>query len=735
MRQHDNADCAAACLAMVAAAHGRRLSVTSLREATGTDARGASVRGILRAAGELGLEARAVRVDREQLLSSFTLPAIAQVFTPSGDTHFVVLHRIGQRHVLVGDPGASRAQKVGLDEFLATFSGVLILLSPTPAFEPGSAGSRSTLRRFVALFAPQWRLFVWAAVSSLVLTVLGIAGSLVTKVLFDEVVPFEAESLLLPVFLLFVSLLVVQHLVQFVRQWMILHLSQRIDLPLILGYFRHIYSLPVSFFAARPVGDVLTRFADALTIKNVLTGAALTVVMDIVMAVVTGGVLASMDRDLFMLIVGFVVLSVALVVAFRRPFRRVNQAQMEQASRLNSRVIEGLRGVEGIKLEANEDREMEGVEREYVRSLRIGFREGMLGSTQATLSSLLQAVVALGLLVLGVARVLRGDLTLGGLTAFIALSGFFIDPITRLVGLQLAWQEASLSLRRLGEVFEVRGEEASQEPRRARRESGAVQFEAVSFSYGSRAPALDDLSFCVEPGAKVAFVGPSGSGKSTVAKLLVKLYPVEQGTIRLGGVDVRDLDVHELRRSVGYVPQAVELYSRSVADNVRLSVPDASDTLVRESLGRAQARDFVERLPHRMATVLDEAGAGLAGGERRRLGIARALLKRADLYVFDEATSDLDAITESRLVESLFDELHSATVVFIAHRLATVIRCDTIFVMDGGRLVEQGTHDQLLAGGGLYASMWAAQQISVPGTGRRAVQSSAPPAALEMRYP
>lgn len=745
IQQHDRSDCAAACLAMISGAHGRQVSITGLRDAMGTDIRGTTLKGLLRAAEELGFDTKAVRVDREGLLSRYGLPCIAQVWNKAGDSHFVVIHRIGRRTVTIGDPAERASTKVGLEVFLQRFTGVLVLLGPTSDFERHGGRNRATVEKFIGLLRPHKGLFAWAVVSSLILTVLGIAGSLVTKILFDEVVPFQVEGLLLPVFLLFLTVTVIQHLVRFIRQWIVLHLSQRIDIPLILGYFRHVYSLPISFFASRSVGDVLTRFGDALTIKNVLTGAALTVVMDVVMAIITGVVLFVMNRDLFLVIGVFVALSVALVLLFRAPYRRVNQEQMEQASILNSRIIEGLRGVEGIKLEANEDREMEGVEREYVRSLRISFREEMLGNIQSTLTSFFQASVGLALLALGVSRILGAELTLGGLMAFVALSAFFIDPVTRLVGLQLSWQEASLSLRRIGEILDYEGEAAHAEGNPGSRAGGgSVSFEAVSFRYNLRELALDDLSFTVDAGSKVAFVGPSGSGKSTVAKLILKMYPVERGRISVGGVDTRELGSSEVRRAVGYVPQSVELFSRSVAENVRLSVPDATDSRVRETLRMAHADEFVSRLPHQMNTVLEEAGTGLSGGERRRLGLARALLKEADLYIFDEVTSDLDSLTEAAVIDGLFRGLpSSSTVVLIAHRLATVTRCDRIFVLDRGRIVEQGTHEHLLSLGGLYSSMWAAQQVTSAGTGRRSAEApaqlQAPVGAgrpeIEMRYP
>jgi ATP-binding cassette subfamily B protein len=711
------------------------VSVTQLRDALGTGARGVSVRGLVDGARELGFETKVVRVDHDALRSGYSRPAIAHVSTAAGDSHFVVVYRVSSTRILVGDPADAKRAWVRLEDFRERFTGVLILLLSSDSFEPGSS-ERRPLGRFLRLLRPQWPLFGWAILSSLILTVLGIAATFLTKIVVDEVIPYSLDSLIVPLGVLFVSMIVVQHLVQFVRQWIVLHLSQRIDIPLILGYFEHVYRLPFRFFDSRPVGDILTRFGDAMTIKNVLTGAALSAVLDVVMAVVTGVVLLSLDGRLFLVVLAFVVVSVVLVLIFVRPFRSLNTDQMQQASALNSRIIEGLRGVEGIKLEAHEPRELEGIEREYIRSVRFSFREGMLGNTSSTLMSFFQAITSLVLLLIGTARILEGDLTIGTLMAFVAMSAFFIDPVSRLIGLQLEWQEASVALTRVSEILDYEPEwsgsleagsleagslePGSLEPssagasrtasRPAHGTDGQVVFDAVSFGYRGRKRALSDMSFSIAAGERVAFVGPSGGGKSTIAKLLLRVIEPDDGTISLSGLPLHRIAPSEVRSRISYVPQQVSLYSRSVADNVRLSVPDAGPSDVRRALVRAGADDFVAALPHGENTVLEEAGAGLSGGERRRLGLARALLKPSSLFVFDEVTSDLDSVTEAHLIDDLFRSLSGSTMIMIAHRLVTVMGCDRIYVVDGGRVVEQGTHAQLVDRGGLYADMWAMQR-------------------------
>lgn len=720
IRQLDQSDCAAACLASVASVYGRQTSVTQLRDALGTGIKGTTIRGLVNGAEALGFETSAVRIERDALKTEFTLPAIAHLTLPGRLNHFVVLHKVRRSRLQVGDPAAERVRWIREEEFYRDFSGVVVLLAPGSEFVQGTSAHQGNLARFIRLLTPQMSLFVWAVLASLVLTVLGIAGSMVTKILFDEIVPYGLERLLFPVFLIFAAVFVVQNLMQFVRQWIILHLSQRIDLPLVLGFFQHVYGLPPRFFASRPVGDILTRFGDAMTIKNVMTGAALTVIMDVVMAVIAGFVLYSLDQTLFFVVVVFLIVAILLILLFRVPFKSVNQKQMAQASILNSRIIDGLKGVEGVKFEAYEKREMEGLEREYVRSLRLSFKEGMLENAQSSIMGLAQALVSLILLIFGASRILQGDISVGTLMAFIVLSNFFVDPVTRLIGLQLSWQEAALALKRVGEILDYETESGSVDKlRESVVTTGEVKFDEVSFGYSLRERTLRDVSFAIAPGSKVAFVGSSGSGKSTIAKMLLRALDPDHGRVAFGAVNASDLDPRIIRQAIGYCPQNITLYSRSVLENVKMSKPEASDSEAHAALRRSGMAEVVARLPQGASTVLDEGGMGLSGGQRRRIALARVLLKNVDLYVFDEVTSDLDPTSEMEVMRAIRDHAGDATVVFIAHRLATISDCDEIFVLDNGRIVDSGTHEELLVRSGTYAEMWRLQIERVPSSPSR----------------
>jgi len=709
VQQHDATDCAAACLAMVCLYYKKETTITKLRDMMGTDLKGTNLIGLSKCAEELGFVSQAVRVDRENFLSGFTLPCIANTITKEGMTHFVVVFKISDKFVVLGDP-AKEFMRTTLDEFYKDFTGVLLILKPNNKFVLDRDKSGKLYSRFIKLLTPHKKLFTYSIIASIILTVLGIVSSLFNKIIMDEILPYKLKNTLLLVVIVFVVIALVQVAISFIRQWILLHLSQRIDIPLLLGYFEHIYKLPMKFFSTRKTGDIITRFSDAFTIKNIFTNIALTVIMDISMALVTGAILFNMNARLFAIIAIITVVNIILVFIFRQPYKKINQQQMQQASILNSQIIEGLRAVETIKGNANEETELESIEKEYIKLLRISFREGMLSNTQGSIASVVKTAGNMVMMYFGIALVIDGNLTLGSLMAFSAMAGFFMDPVNRLVGLQLQLQEANISMRRITEILDYEQEQDGQVLNEIPAVAGDVVIKNVTFRYGNRKPVIKNLSFSIPKGEKVALVGSSGSGKSTIAKLLLKYYEPEAGDILIDGVDINEYSNESIRRAIAYVPQTIELFSKSIYDNIRVTKMNSTIDEVREAAKKADAHEFIRKLPMQYNTFLEEAGAGLSGGEKQRIAIARAFLKDSDFYIMDESTSNLDFATENIIFDMIYNKFKHKSMLIIAHRLSTIKNCDVIIVLENGEVVEQGTHDELLLRNGQYFKLWEMQQ-------------------------
>ena len=778
VRQHDTTDCAAASLAMVCLHYKKEITITRLRDMMGTDMKGTNLVGLQKAANELGFNTAAVRVDRENFLSDFTLPCIAQVITDQGLTHFVVIFKkttikdddARRKHVLkeeekkadaskkykckdyvvIGDP-AKDLEKISLDDFYKNFTGVLLLMNPTSEFKGGKAkkagasingtstdanakGDKSTgkyhmLKRYFDLLWPQKKLFIYAILCSVILTVIGIVSTVFNKALMDEVLPYGLKNLLVTLILVFSVVNLTSNLLSTVRQWILIFLSIRIDIPLMLGYFEHVYKLPMKFFATRKTGEITTRYSDASTIKSVLTNIAMTIVMDVVMAVGVGIVLFRMNSSLFSLTLFSTALSLLLVIIFKQPYKRINEETMQQSAMLNSQMIESLRGIETIKCNACEDRELEALEREYIKSLKISLRSSKISTGQSLVSMVISTLLNMVTTYVGIMQVLNGELTLGGYMAFTTLSGYFTSPVSDLISMQMSIQEADISMKRLTEIMDYESEQAEDEEHTEMEQiEGDIEFKDVTFRYGNRSPALNHISFTIPQGQKVALVGSSGSGKSTITKLLLKYYEPESGEIDVNGINLNEYTNASVRRAISYVPQNVELFSKTLFENIRISRPEATLEQVKDAAKKADAHEFIRKLPLQYNTYLEEAGNGLSGGEKQRIAMARAFLKDSNLYILDEATSSLDFGTENTIFDMIYNQLADRSMLIVAHRLSTVRDCDLILVMDHGEIVERGTHDELLAKQGKYYELWNLQQ----GIFRRKKEEPAPvaPAAV-----
>ena len=721
VKQHDITDCAAACMAMVCLHYKKETTITKLRDMMGTDLKGTNLIGLSTCAEKLGFVSQAVKVDKEGFLSDYTLPAMANIVTKEGLSHFVVIFKITKKYVIIGDP-ARDLERIEIEEFYKKFTGALLLLKPNNEFKTGKIKGVNIFNRYMKLLLPQKKLFIYALIASLIVTLLGIISSLFNNIIYDEILPYGQKDVLKMMLLVFLGISLTSTFLSFIRQWILLHLSIKIDIPLMLGYFEHIYKLPMKFFSTRKTGDITTRFSDAFTVKNIFTSIALSLVMDISMALISGVILFNMNPKLFGIIVIMTIISIILVFIFKQPYKKINEEQMQQSSVLNSEIIEGLRAVETIKGNANEDMELESIEKEYIRSMRIGYKESMLSNVQGTISSVISGVGNLILLYVGITGVINNDITLGSYMAFMTLSGYFMDPIGNLVGLQLQIQEANISMKRLSEIMEYEKEqedvvssenvdiEMESRYRDIEKVEGDIELKDITFRYGNRKPALNDISFVIPKGKKVALVGASGSGKSTIAKLLLKYYEPEKGSITIDGVDISEYTNKSLRTIISYVPQNIELFSKSIYDNIRVTRRNATLEEVEEAAKKADAHDFIKKLPMGYYTYLEEAGNGLSGGEKQRIALARAFLKENDFYIMDESTSNLDFATENIIFDMIYNKFRKKTMLIVAHRLATVKNCDKIIVMDEGKIAEQGTHDELLELKGKYYKLWEMQQ-------------------------
>lgn len=713
IKQHDITDCGAACLSTIAKQYGYKLSVTRIREISGTDKQGTNAYGVIKAAEELGFSAKGVKGDPEAFFSGFPLPAIAHVIVDGQLLHYVVIHEINQKKdkIIIADPGKGLVTYTS-EEFLKIWTGVLILMTPTAAFKTGDQ-TTGLFKRFWGLIRMQRSFLIHIFFASILYTLLGILGAFYFKFLLDDILPGGLKNTLHIISAGIILLSVFKVILNAFRTHLLLYLSQKIDIPMILGYYNHVLDLPMQFFGTRKVGEIVSRFMDASHIREAISGATLSMMVDTLMALVGGIILYSYNPLLFGVALIMMLLYGVLVFAFNGPIRDINRKQMEENSQLTAYLVESLNGIETIKAYNAEQESKLKTERAFIKLLGTVFDMGKLDNLRGSLTGAVAAIGGVVILWVGAYQVMNGKLSIGQLLVFNSLLAYFIDPVKNLIDLQPMLQTAVVASDRLGEILDLEIEKSGEQQHKLRPEKleGVIEFKDVDFRYGTREAVLKNVTLSIKKGERVALVGESGSGKTTLVKLLLGLYAPVKGELLIDGNNVKDINLESLRERIAYVPQETFLFSGSIRENLSIGFANPTMEEMIDGAKMARAHDFINELPLRYETRLEENGTNLSGGQRQRLSIARAVMKKPDILILDEATSNLDSITEKAIEKTIHELASGVTTVVIAHRLSTIMRCDRIFVLDRGEVTESGSHKELMLKRGKYFDLWRGQLL------------------------
>lgn len=689
--------------------YGLNYPITKIREIAGTDNRGTSAYGMVKAAEKLGFTAKAVKGTHEAFFENFPLPAIAHVVIDHTLLHYVIIHKITKKIIVVADP-AKGIVKYTPDDFFKIWTGVLILLVPTPQFKKGDE-SKGLFSRFFSLLIPQKRMLLGIFLTSVLYTILGIFSAFYFQFLLDEIIPYSLKTTLNIVSIGVIILYLFKVILNAFRSHILLSLSQKLDISLILGYYHHVLKLPMNFFGTRKTGEIISRLMDASKVRDAISSATLTLMIDIIMVIAGGIILYSQSSLLFGVTIMLVPLYLLLVWGFHKPFDRLNREQMEQNAKLTSYLVESIDGIETVKAYQAESKVGFETEQKFIGFLKSVFRFGIFNNIQGSLKGLVQLLGGVFILWVGANQVIKGNMAMGQLITYNSLLAYFLEPIQNLINLQPTLQKAVVAADRLGEILDLETEKLEDEDKKIQPNSlkGDINFNHVSFRYGTRPLVLQDIDLTLKQGEKIAFVGESGSGKTTLIKLIMQFYKHEKGDILINNYNISDIHLDSLRERISYISQDTFFFSGTIRDNLCLGVDQNMDLeQIVAACQTAQAHEFINQLPLRYNTMLEENGTNISGGQKQRLAIARAILKKPDILIMDEATSNLDSTTEKAVSETIhaFEDM---TTVIIAHRLSTIMRCNRIYVMNQGRIVEYGTHQELLDCRGKYYELWKDQ--------------------------
>ncbi|TXC85473.1 peptidase domain-containing ABC transporter [Luteibaculum oceani] len=710
-KQLDTMDCGPTCIRMIAKYYGKRFSLQKLRERSSIGRDGVSLLGISDAAESLGFRTLSAKIPFDKMVEEAPMPLIAHW----QQNHFIVVYdyRKGKVHVADPDKGIIKFTK---EEFLrgwkanANEEGIVLLMEPSPAFYE-EEDDKVSYKGFGFLLGYLWqykKFVIQVFLGLLVGSLLQLIFPFLTQALVDQGIANQNLGFIYTVLAAQMMLFISRTSVEVIRSWILLHLGTRININILSDFLIKLMKLPISFFNQKMIGDIMQRIGDHQRISAFLTGNSLTILFSFLNFIVFGVVLLIYSSTIFGLFLAGTSLYVIWVVLFMKKRRELDNKRFAELSNNQNSLYQLIVGMPEIKL--NNCEKQKRWEWEHIQALlfKLSVKSLSLNQYQTAGASFINELKNILITFIAAKLVLEGELTLGMMLAITYILGQLDGPINQFIGFIQSAQDAKISLERMGEIHDLEEETRPSGDQLMHVDRSAdIRLDRVFFRYGGRnSPwVLEDISLTIPAGKTTAIVGMSGSGKTTLLKLLLKFYPVEQGEVWVGDARLDNIDNAEWRRNCGVVMQDGFIFSDTIAHNIAISDELMDFNRVKEASEIANIRDVIEQLPLGYNTKVGQEGVGLSQGQKQRILIARAAYKNPQFIYFDEATNALDAKNERVIMQKLDEFFKGKTAIVVAHRLSTVKNADQIVVMDKGKIMEIGTHKELVAKQGYYFNL------------------------------
>ncbi len=659
---------------------------------------------IVHSAKALKLNARLNRL-RLDKLKDVNAPIIAK----DREGQFFIIAKSKDDKFMVLFPDNIQSEVKTKEELKKIWDGTAVVITQKSIFDKEAVFG---FKWFIPTILKYKKELVQVLVAVFVVQILGILTPVMTQVVVDKVLGNRSVSTLNVLAIGIAIVYIYELILGLAKNYVFTHTTNRIDVMLSYRLFKHLFALPLKYFESRRVGETVARVRELDSIRSFLTGTPLSSMIDMVFILVYIVVLMFYSPMLTIIVLCSIPVYAVLSAVVTPMFKKRLDEKFETGANTQSFLVEAVTGVQTVKayaLEPKFEKKWGDLQADYVRA---GYRTTMVSSTAGSVGQFIQKIFDLLILFFGAKAVMDGKFTVGQLVAFRMLAGRVSGPVLRLVQLWQEYQQAALSVKRIGDIFNTRPEPIFYENQTTMpRIKGGIEFDKVRFRYNPQgSEIIKGISFKIEPGAIVGIVGRSGSGKSTISKLIQRMYVPEGGKISIDGMDIATVNPAMLRRQIGVVLQENFMFNGTVAENIAIHCPTASIEQIINAATIAGAHDFIMELPNGYNTIIGEKGVGLSGGQKQRVAIARAIINNPRILIFDEATSALDYESESIIQNNLKEICKDRTVLIIAHRLSTLKEAQKIMVIDKGSLVEYGSHDNLMRQNGLYSYLYNQQK-------------------------
>ena len=717
--QLDSMDCGPSCLRMVAKFYGRSYTLQILRERSFITREGVSMLGISDAVESIGMHTQGVRINFEQLVNDALLPCILHW----NQNHFVVCHDTKKKKndylLSIADP-AGEKYTMNKEEFLKCWistksegkdTGTALLLAPSPDFydyEDDKEKQEKNLSYFFRYLFPYKSQYAQIVVGMIIGSLLALIFPFLTQAMVDQGIGNNNLSLITLILIAQLVLSFTQMGMSFIQSWITLHTNTRISISLISDFLTKLMKLPIRFFDAKNIGDIMQRIGDLGRIQGFMSGTTLSTLFSFANFFIFAFILAYYNSTILLVFLIGNTLYVAWILSFLRYRKKLDQKRFTQSAANQSNTIQLITGMQEIKMTNSEKQQRWKWERIQVKLFKISVQGMALGQYQQLGSIFFSQTTSLLISYLSAKAVVEGNITLGMMMSISYIIGQLSGPIGQVIGFSQSLQDAKISLERLNEVHNKEDEEQTViDKLNELPENHSIRIENVNFSYdgAKRDYVLEDLNLTIPQNRVTAIVGASGSGKTTIIKLLLGFYPPLKGKIKIDETPLEEINPHLWRQKCGAVMQEGFIFSDTIANNIAVGEDEVDKKRLLHAVKTANIQEFIERLPLKYNSKIGMEGNGISQGQRQRMLIARAVYKNPDFLFFDEATNSLDANNERIIMDNLMEFYQGKTVVIVAHRLSTVQNADNIIVLDKGKIVEEGTHKELTEKRGAYYAL------------------------------